>query len=88
MKRNQEVTRKFSFSTPLVIEIDGRTQIISQASGMVGAYDPMDGSLIWKVTYGEGYSVVPRPVYANGLIYVATGFGKPNLLAIRPDRAH
>jgi outer membrane protein assembly factor BamB len=85
--RNQEVTRTFSFSTPIVIEVGGRTQIISPASGMVGAYEPKDGSLIWKVTYGEGYSVVPRPVYANGLIYVATGFGKPSLLAIDPKGA-
>jgi outer membrane protein assembly factor BamB len=87
VKRNQEVKRTFSFSTPLVLEIDGRTQIVSQASGMVGAYDPADGSLIWKVTYGEGYSVVPRPVYSNGLIYVATGFDQASLLAIRPDGA-
>lgn len=87
VQRNQEVKRTFSFSTPLVVEIDGRTQIISPASGMVGSYDPKDGSLIWKVRYGEGYSVVPRPVYANGLIYVATGFNKPNLLAIRPQGA-
>jgi outer membrane protein assembly factor BamB len=87
VKRDQKVTKTFSFSTPLVLELDGRTQVISQASGMVGSYDPEDGSLIWKVTYGEGYSVVPRPVYANGLIYVATGFDRSSLLAIRPDGA-
>ena len=44
--RNQEVKRKFSFATPLVIEQDGGEQIISQASGFVGAYAPADGRLI------------------------------------------
>ena len=85
--RNQEVKRKFSFATPLVIEVGGESQIISQASGFVGAYAPGDGRLIWRVSYGEGYSVIPRPVTDGGLVYVASGFGKPKLLAIRPDGA-
>ncbi|MFP6899263.1 MAG: PQQ-binding-like beta-propeller repeat protein [Roseibacillus sp.] len=82
--RNQEVKRKFSFSTPLELKVGGESLILSPASGMVGAYRPADGKLVWKVTYGEGYSVVPRPVFANGLVYVATGFGVPRLMAIDP----
>ena len=85
--RDQTVKKKFSFGTPLVLKVDGQTQVISQASGKVSAYDPKDGSEIWKVRYGEGYSLVPRPIYANGLIYVATGFDRPTLLAINPEGA-
>ncbi len=89
VQRNQKVRLTFSFSTPLEFkdERGGKTLILSQASGMVGAYDPADGKLVWKVTYGEGYSVVPRPVVANGMIYVATGFDRPHLLAIDPKGA-
>lgn len=50
---------------------------------MVGAYAPEDGQLLWKVTYGEGFSVVPRPVTDGRQLFVATGFLKPQLLAIR-----
>jgi outer membrane protein assembly factor BamB len=39
--------------------------------------------LLWKATYGEGYSVVPRPVVAGGMVFVATGYNVPKLLAIR-----
>jgi outer membrane protein assembly factor BamB len=81
--REQEVRSTFSFSTPLVVQTDGRTEILSAGSGMIGAYAPADGRLLWKVTYGEGYSVVPRPVVADGMAYVATGYNVPNLLAIR-----
>jgi len=81
--RQQKVRSMFSFSTPLVIETDGRTEILSAASGMIGAYSPADGRLHWKVTYGEGYSVVPRPVVADGMAYVATGYNVPKLIAIR-----
>jgi outer membrane protein assembly factor BamB len=85
--RGQEVRSMFSFSTPLVIETDGRTEILSAASGMIGAYAPDDGRLLWKVTYGEGYSVVPRPVVADGMAYVATGYNVPKLIAIRLGEA-
>jgi outer membrane protein assembly factor BamB len=79
--------KKFSFCTPAVIELDGATQVISPGSGYVGAYNPQDGKEIWRVRYGEGYSVVPRPVFANGLLFVASGFDRPNLLAIDPKGA-
>lgn len=85
--RGQEVSSKFSFSTPLVVETDGRTEILSAASGMIGAYAPEDGHLLWKVTYGEGYSVVPRPIIADGVAYVATGYNVPKLIAIRLGKA-
>lgn len=81
--RGQKVRSMFSFSTPLVVETDGRTEILSAGSGMIGAYAPEDGRLLWKVTYGEGYSVVPRPVVADGMAYVATGYNVPKLIAIR-----
>lgn len=85
--RDSPASRKFSFSTPTRIEIDGQQQIISPASGYVGAYDPADGREIWRVNYGEGYSVVPRPVFANGLLFLASGYEKPTLYAIDPKRA-
>src|SRR6185295_10090767 len=79
--------RKFSFATPLAIKVAGKTQIISPGSGFVGAYDPKDGHEIWRVSYGEGYSVIPRPVFAHGLLFVASGFERPVLFAIRPEGA-
>jgi outer membrane protein assembly factor BamB len=77
--------KKFAFGTPLVISVDGKTQIVSQGAGAVYGYDPKDGSVIWKVDYVDGYSVVPRPVFAHGLVYVSSGFDKAKLLAIDPN---
>ncbi len=85
--RNTSAIKTFSFSTPIVIEVDGAQQVISPGSGFVGAYDPRDGREIWRVGYGEGYSVVPRPVFAGGLLYVISGFDRPILLAIDPKGA-
>jgi outer membrane protein assembly factor BamB len=85
--RNSPAKKQFSFSTPLAITVDGATQIVSAGSGFVAGYDPREGREVWRVTYGEGYSVVPRPVFAHGLVFVSTGFEQPELYAISPDGA-
>lgn len=83
--RKSDVSRKFSFTTPILINVEGERQLISPGSGEVSALDPLTGEELWRVDYGDGYSVIPKPVFANGLIFVCTGYNRPNLLAIRPD---
>ncbi|MBC8351422.1 MAG: PQQ-like beta-propeller repeat protein [Planctomycetes bacterium] len=83
--RKSEVSRKFSFTTPILINVEGERQLISPGSGEVSALDPKTGEELWRVDYGDGYSVIPKPVFARGLVFVCTGYGRPNLLAIRPD---
>jgi outer membrane protein assembly factor BamB len=76
--------KKFSFSTPLLIEADGRRQIVSPGSGAIVAYDPAGGKELWRAQY-EGYSVIPRPVFGHGLIFFSSGYDRPALFAIRAD---
>ncbi len=83
--REVEVQRTFSFSTPLLIEVSGRPQAVIPGSGAVISYDPRTGREIWRCRYGEGYSVVPRPVYYKGKIFVSSGFNRAILYAIRVD---
>ena len=85
--RNTPSRAMFSFSTPLAIEVDGKTQIVSPASGIVAAYEPENGKEIWRVGYGLGYSVVPRPIYTNGLVVLSSGFDNPVVYAIDPKGA-
>ena len=76
---------KFSFGTPLLIEVNGEKQIVSPGTFHVAAYRPKDGSEIWRVDYGLGYSVIPRPVFGHGLIFLSSGYDTPVLMAIKPD---
>ena len=80
----KHLKKKFAFGTPLLITVNGKTQIVSQGAGAVYGYRPKDGVMIWKADYADGYSVVPRPVFAHGLVYVSSGFDKAKLLAIDP----
>jgi outer membrane protein assembly factor BamB len=84
-RNNKTGANPFSFSTPLLIDVKGQEQLISAGSGVVMSLDAKSGKEIWRATYGSGYSVVPRPVYANGLVYVCTGYNTPTLVAIKPD---
>jgi outer membrane protein assembly factor BamB len=86
-RRTSEADKKFSFSTPAVIDINGQKQLITPGSGVVNALDPASGREIWHVRYGDGYSVIPKPVFGHGLLFVATGYNSPTVMAIRPQEA-
>lgn len=75
--------RSFSFCTPQWIQAAGKSQIISPGSDIVQSLDPATGKVLWSVSY-QGFSVVPRPVYHQGLVLVCTGYMTPKLLAIDP----
>lgn len=83
--RQSGAKSKFSFCTPLLIEVNGVRQLITPGSGVVNALDPLTGSEIWRVDYGMGYSVVPRPIYAHGLVFLSSGYDNPVAMAIKPD---
>ena len=82
--RPGDPVKKFSFSTPAVIEVGGQKQVITPGSGVVNALDPATGREIWRVHH-DGYSVIPKPVFGHGLVFVGTGYDAPTVIAIRPN---
>lgn len=74
-----------AFCTPLAIQAGGREQIVVPGAQWVVAYRPSDGAPIWQANYRDGFSNVPRPVFARGVVYICTGFMSPELWAIRAD---
>jgi outer membrane protein assembly factor BamB len=76
-----------AYSTPLVIRVGERDEVVSVGAYRAAAYDPDTGKEIWRVGYADGFSNVPRPVYGHGLVFIATGFQQPSLIAVRVDGA-
>jgi len=72
-----------TFGTPLVIQVDGQDQLISTGADRLYAYDPATGKELWWVNY-NGFSNVPRPLFSHGLLFICTGFTRPQLWAVRP----
>lgn len=76
---------KSSWATPYTWEHDGRTEIVTTATGKVRSYD-LDGKLLWELG-GMSSICVPMPVEAHGLLFISSGyeFGKPRpLIAVKP----
>ena len=84
-KRDRRRPADQAYTTPLVINVNGRDQLVSVGAYRAGAYDPATGREIWRVSYDDGFSNVPRPVFGKGLVFIATGFQQPTLIAVRPD---
>jgi outer membrane protein assembly factor BamB len=74
-----------AYTTPLVIRAGDADQVVSPGAYYAVAYDPATGKEIWRVRYDDGFSNVPGPVFARGLVFITTGFQQPSLLAVRPD---
>lgn len=73
-----------AYSTPLVVRVGDKEQLVSVGADRTAAYDLHSGKEIWHVVY-KGFSNVPRPITANGLVYFCTGYMQPQLWALRPD---
>lgn len=81
--RRQPISQ--AYSTPLLITVGDRDQLFSIGAFRATAYDPASGDELWEVSYGDGFSNVPAPVYGHGMVYIATGFQVPSLIAVRAD---
>ena len=74
-----------AWSTPLIVEADGQLQVIVNATGRVRGYDARSGKVIWECG-GQTRNVIPTPVTAAGMVFVASGFRGGALLAIELGR--
>jgi outer membrane protein assembly factor BamB len=77
---------KSTWATPLVVEGDGRTQVVLNGSNRVRSYDLHDGSLIWECG-GQVTNPIPSPITEKGLVYCMTGYRGNAVYAI-PLTAH
>ncbi len=86
----EPVSRK-AYCTPIVVNVDGKDQLISNGSQLAIAYEPESGKPIWQVFYGDD-STVSMPLSYNGLVFVNSGWMLPKdgspfyarLLAVDP----
>lgn len=75
----KEVT---SWSSPIVIEVEGKSQLIVPGTERVRAYDLQTGEVLWECG-GLSHNIVATPVFGGGLLYVGSSYEKRAMLAIR-----
>ena len=69
------------WSTPLVVQHAGKTEVIVNATGKVRSYDFANGKELWSCG-GQTVNAIPTPVADGETVYVTSGFRGHALLAI------
>ena len=75
-----------TWSSPIVVESDGKPQVITTGTNRVRSYDLTTGELLWD---GDGLTAnsIPSPVAADGFAYLMSGFRGSDLKAIHLAKA-
>jgi outer membrane protein assembly factor BamB len=71
-----------SWATPLVVEHDGKAEVVTAATGKIRSYDISTGKLLWECG-GLTRNVIPSPVADADKVYCISGFQGSSLLAIK-----
>ncbi len=66
-----------ALSSPFLIELEGRRQIVALLNGVVAGFDPASGGLLWRHPHGgEGDRNVSTPVWGDDrLLFVSSAYG-------------
>ena len=71
-----------TWSTPLVVEHNGRAQIVTSGWSSLRSYDLETGKDVWH-TSGLTPLTIPSPVAEDGMVIATSGFNGSSLKAIR-----
>ena len=81
--QRKEVT---SWATPIIVEQDGKPQVVICGTDRVRGYDLKTGKVIWECG-GLSANIVASPVAAKGMLFAGSSYDKRALLGIRLDGA-
>ena len=70
------------YSTPAIVEVNGRPQVISVGAKAAFGYDARTGEEIWTVTH-DGYNAAAQPLIFRDMAILHTGSRAAQLLAVR-----
>lgn len=79
--RDEETT----WVTPLIVEHEGKKQVIVSATKRIRSYDLESGREIWSCG-GMTANCIPTPIAKDGVLYAISGFRGAALLAIKLGR--
>ncbi len=73
-----------SWSTPIVVHVDGRDELIVSFPGRLVAYEPKSGKELW-ISKGLGGTIYTTPVSGEQAVFAtSSGPGGGNAIAVKP----
>ncbi len=83
--KTMRVEGRMAYSTPTLAVVNGKPQLVTAGGEFISSYDPATGKELWRFRYPGGYSVVPRPLVADGIAYASSGYNDPIFYAVKMD---
>ena len=79
-----QINQRKAYGTPFIIPRGNSNQMVSIGAKGVYSYDPENGKELWKAEH-RGWSIAPRPVYGEGLVFTMIDRDRPEMWAINPN---
>ena len=79
-----QVNQRKAYGTPFIIPRGNSNQMVSIGAKGVYSYDPENGKELWKAEH-RGWSIAPRPVYGEALVFTMIDRDRPEMWAINPS---
>ena len=79
-----QINQRKAYGTPFIIPRGNSNQMVSIGAKGVYSYDPENGKELWKARH-RGWSIAPRPVYGEGLVFTMIDRDRPEMWAIDPS---
>jgi outer membrane protein assembly factor BamB len=76
-------TVEASWSTPALVDADGRTELVTNGNQLIVGYDPATGRELWRAK-GVESNAIHTPLVGRGLVIATAGFPAKRVIAIRP----
>jgi outer membrane protein assembly factor BamB len=73
-----------SWSTPLVVNYQGRKQIVVNSNSLARGYDFETGKVLWECG-GQTRAIIPCPVVFENLVFLMSGYPGSALVAVPLD---
>jgi outer membrane protein assembly factor BamB len=82
-----------SYSSPVLIELNGKKQVVAVTEKYILGIAPDDGNIVWKFPYGEYTSPEKRnnhpntPLYSEGYLFMSSGYDHKSVMLKMADDA-
>lgn len=73
--QSAELTEDAQYSSPIVIEHGGKRQYVQLVMKKLFGVEAGTGKVLWQSDWSGRTAVIPTPIYADGEVYITTGYG-------------
>lgn len=73
-----------SYSSPIILRVAAKWQLLLSGNGYVGGYDPLTGDLVWRCK-GPAPTTANTMAADNDMVFASGGYPEKRVLAIRAN---